>query len=111
MRPIPVPAYLIPELKHGKLACPIIERGLVFSREPIAKGERHPIDADILLRRILRRALRRAGLPELRFHDPRHMAGTLMHEARAPLKRGQEILAHVSERTTLSIYSGKQTTP
>jgi hypothetical protein len=31
--------------------------------------------ADILLRDILRRALRKAGLPELRFHDLRHMAG------------------------------------
>lgn len=31
-----------------------------------------PIDRDKLLRNILRRALRRAGLPPLRFHDMRH---------------------------------------
>lgn len=41
----------------------------------------------------------------LRFHDLRHMAGTLMHEAGVPLKRAQEILGHSSERTTLAIYT------
>src|SRR5207253_5744664 len=39
----------------------------------------------------------------LRFHDLRHMAGTLMHEAGVPLRRAQEILGHASERTTLPI--------
>jgi integrase len=105
VRPIPIPAYLIPELKRWKLACPITARGLVFPGEPNAQGERNPIDADILLRNILRRALRKAGLPPLRFHDLRHMAGTLMHEAGVPLKRAQEILGHASERTTLAIYT------
>jgi integrase len=75
VRPIPVPAYLIPELKRWKLACPFTARGLVFPGEPNTAGDRNPIDADILLRHILRRALRRAGLPPLRFHDLRHMAG------------------------------------
>ena len=105
IRPIQIPAYLIPELKRWKLACPVTDRGLVFPGEPNAQGERHPIDADVLLRNILRRALRRAGLPPLRFHDLRHMAGTLMHEAGVPLKRAQEILGHASERTTLAIYT------
>ena len=76
----------------------------MFPGEPNAQGERGPIEADILLRHVLRRALRRAGLPPLRFHDLRHMAGTLMHEAGVPLKRAQEILGHASEHTTLAIY-------
>jgi integrase len=105
VRPVPLPAYLIPELKRWKLACPITERGLVFPGEPNTRGERNAIDADKLLRHILRRALRRAGLPALRFHDLRHMAGTLMHEAGVSLKRAQEILGHASERTTLAIYT------
>jgi integrase len=105
VRPIPIPVYLIPELKRWKLACPITVRGLVFPGEPNARGERNPIDADILLRNILRRALHKAGLPQLRFHDLRHLAGTLMHEAGVPLKRPQEILGHASERTTLAIYT------
>jgi Phage integrase family len=105
VRPVPLPGYLIPELKRWKLACPVTPQGLVFPGEPDENGARRAIDADELLRRILRRALAKAGLPPLRFHDLRHMAGTLMHEAGVPLKRAQEILGHASERTTLGIYT------
>jgi integrase len=51
------------------------------------------------------RALRRAGLPPLRFHDLRHMAGTLMHEPGIPLKRAQGILGHASERHARDLYA------
>lgn len=106
LRTVPLPAYLIPEFKRWKLACPLTIRGLVFPGEPDPKtGERGPIEADKLLRNILRRALRRAGLPELRFHDMRHLAGTLMSEAGVPPKRAQEILGHADVRTTLAIYT------
>ncbi len=101
VRTVPLPAYLIPSFKAWKLACPITDRGLVF---PGRVGQ--PIDADVLLRHILRRALRKAGLPtELRFHDMRHMAASLMVEAGVSVKRAQEILGHASERTTLAIYT------
>jgi integrase len=46
LRTVPVSAYLIPELKRWKLACPVTARGLVFPGEPNEKGERGPIDAD-----------------------------------------------------------------
>jgi integrase len=88
--------------KRWKLECPVTARGLVF---PDASGEGRPIDADKLLRNVLRRALRRAGLPPLRFHDMRHLAGTLMWEAGVPPKRAQEILGHADVRTTLAIYT------
>jgi integrase len=105
LRAVPLPGYLVPELKRWKLACPVTARGLVFPGEPDANGERGPIAADVLLRNILRRALRRAGLPPLRFHDMRHLAGTLMSEAGVPPKRAQEILGHADVRTTLAIYT------
>ncbi len=105
LRTVPVPAYLIPELKRWKLACPRTARGLVFPGEPDANGVRGPIDADQLLRNLLRRALRKAGLPPLRFHDMRHLAGTLMSEAGVPPRRAQEILGHADIRTTLGIYT------
>jgi integrase len=105
LRTVPLPEYLIPELTRWKLACPITTAGVVFPGEPNEKCERGPIDADVLLRNILRRALARAGLPPLRFHDLRHLAGSFMHEAGVPLKRAQELLGHASERTTLAIYT------
>ena len=105
VRVVPIPQYLVPLLKRWKLECPPTTLHLVFPGEPNGRGERAPIDADHLLRNILRRALRRAGLPAIRFHDMRHLAGSLMHEAGVPLKRAQEILGHASERTTLEIYT------
>jgi hypothetical protein len=78
---------------------------LVFPGPPNELGKRGPIDADKLLRNILRRALRKAGLPPVRFHDLRHLAGTLMSEAGVPPKRAQEILGHADVRTTLAIYT------
>jgi integrase len=105
LRTVPIPGYLIPELKNWQAACPLTRSGLVFPGEPDEKGERAPIDADKLLRNVLRRALRRAGLPPIRFHDLRHLAGTLMSEAGVPPKRAQEILGHADVRTTLAIYT------
>ncbi len=77
----------------------------MFRGEPNARGEHDPINADVPLRHVLRRALRRAGLPLLRFHDLRYVAGTLMHEAGVPLERARQILGHASERTTLALYN------
>ena len=105
LRTVPVPTYLIPELRRWKLACPPSARGLVFPDEPDASGERGPIDAGKLLKSILRRALRTAGLPPLRFHELRHLAAALMSEAGVPPKRAQEILGHADVRTTLAIYT------
>jgi integrase len=105
LRTVPVPEYLIPELTRWKLACPVTAAGLVFPGEPNEKGERGAIDADVLLRNILRRALARAGLPPLRFHDLRHLYGSLMHEAGVPLKVTQDRMGHASERTTIGIYT------
>lgn len=74
-------------------------------RAGVCPRARGPIEADKLLRHVLRRALRRTGLPPLRFHSMRHLAGTLMSEAGVPPKRAQEILGHADVRTTLAIYT------
>jgi len=105
VRTVPLPAYLVPELKRWRLACPLSRAGYVFPGEAGANGERGAIVADVLLRNVLRRALRKAGLPELRFHDLRHLAASFMVEAGVSVKRAQEILGHASERTTLAVYT------
>jgi len=53
VRPIPLPVYLIPELKRWRLGCPSTVRGLVFPGEPDARGARGPIEADVLLGHVL----------------------------------------------------------
>jgi integrase len=105
IRTVPIPDYLIPDLIHWKSVCPDSCGDFVFPGPPNELGKRGPIDADKLLRNILRRALRKAGLPPVRFHDLRHLAGTLMSEAGVPPKRAQEILGHADVRTTLAIYT------
>jgi integrase len=89
VRTVPIPSYLIHDLKQWKLQCPPTAMGMVFPGQPDEHDFRGPIDADKLLRNILRRALRRAGLPPLRFHDIRHLAGTLMCRKPACRRRGR----------------------
>ncbi len=49
--------------------------------------------------------LRRAGLPDIRFHDLRHTAATLMLLQGVPIKVVQERLGHSQISLTLGTYS------
>jgi len=95
VRTVPVPAYLVPELKRWKVACPVTARGLVFPGEPDAQGERGPSMQTSYYGMC-------CGVPLGR---PPATAGTLMSEAGVPPKRAQEILGHADVRTTLAIYT------
>lgn len=53
----------------------------------------------------LKKLLERAGLPEIRFHDLRHSAATLLLSAKIHPKIVQEILGHTQISTTMDIYS------
>jgi integrase len=66
-RKIDLAPELVHELKKWKLACPKGELDLVF---PSETGT--PWDNTNMVRRSFLRALRRAGLPQIRFHDLRH---------------------------------------
>jgi integrase len=56
------------------------------------------------VRKRFQRALKRAELPELRFHDLRHTFGTQMAAAGAPLRAIQEWMGHADPATT-AIYA------
>jgi integrase len=74
------------------------ENGLIF---PSLVGSPH--DQANLLKRF-KALLARAGLPDLRFHDLRHSAASLMLAHHVPVLTVSRILGHASPTTTLSIY-------
>ena len=53
----------------------------------------------------LKKLLRQAKLPDIRFHDLRHSAATLLLAAKIHPKVVQEILGHTQISTTMDIYS------
>jgi integrase len=57
------------------------------------------------LRRGLRSASMRAGLPRLHWHALRHTHGTLLHSQGTPLKVAQAQLGHSHLTTTLEVYT------
>jgi hypothetical protein len=58
-----------------------------------------------LLRRGLHRALRKAGLRKIRFHDLRHTCASLMLARGVGIKQVQAHLGHASANITLDVYS------
>ena len=57
------------------------------------------------LRREFKRLIASTGLPDVRFHDLRHTAATLMLQQGVHPKVVQERLGHSSINITLDIYS------
>jgi integrase len=57
------------------------------------------------LRRRFNELLEAAGLPEMRIHDLRHSAATLLLKMGVPLKVVQEILGHSNFNTTANTYA------
>jgi integrase len=57
------------------------------------------------VRRTLLRALRAAGLPEIRPHDLRHTHASVLLRLRTPMKVVQERLGHSSFAITADVYS------
>lgn len=73
---------------------------LVF---PNSAGELE--DAHNLLRRGLHKALDRAGLRRIRFHDLRHTTASLLLANGVGIKQVQAQLGHASAQITLDVYS------
>jgi integrase len=61
------------------------------------------LDHWVVLRQF-KKVLQEAGLPDMRFHDLRHSAATLLLAAGVNIKVVQEILGHSNINTTLMLY-------
>ena len=70
-----------------------------------ATGEDTPIDAQNIVNRYFKPMLRRAGLPNIRWHDLRRTCATLSLSHGAHPKLVQHLLGHASIQLTLDRYS------
>ena len=61
--------------------------------------------ASNVLRRNFKPLLREAGLPDIRFHDLRHSAATLLLSQNVHPKKVQELLGHSQISITMDTYS------
>ena len=76
------------------------DHGLVFCRP-----DGRPLDGTGMLRTDFYPLLKRAGLPQVRFHDLRHSAATLLLSQGIHPKIVSELLGHTTIRVTMDIYS------
>ena len=64
-----------------------------------------PLDRRYITTHCFKPLLKRAGLPEIRFHDLRHTCATLLLSKNVNPKVVSEMLGHASIAITLDIYS------
>jgi integrase len=64
-----------------------------------------PTNSSNLMYRSFKPTLKRAGLPQIRFHDLRHTCATIRFMKGQHPKRVQELLGHASIAMTMDIYS------
>ena len=64
-----------------------------------------PTNSSNLMYRSFKPTLKRAGLPQIRFHDLRHTCATIRFMKGQHPKRVQELLGHASIAMTMYTYS------
>lgn len=64
-----------------------------------------PLDAQNVVNRHFKPLLKRAGLPDIRFHNLRHTCATLMLSQGVNPKIAQERLGHATISQTMDTYS------
>lgn len=64
-----------------------------------------PLNSDNISKRSFKPLLKRAGLPDFRFHDLRISSGTFLALRGVHPKTAQEILGHSDIRLTMSVYT------
>lgn len=83
-----------------KLAGLYEDHGLIF-----AATAGTPLNPENLVKRSFKPLLKKAGLPEIRFHDLRHTCATLLLGRGVHPKLVQELLGHATIAMTLDTYS------
>lgn len=91
---------MMASLRKWRLACPPNELDLIF---PSEAGK--PLAESTMVRKFFKPALRKADLPDIRFHDLRHTYASLLIEQGENIKYIQTQLGHSSPVVTLEIYA------
>lgn len=70
-------------------------------------GGKQPLSPDTLLKKVIRPALKRAGITDksIGWHSFRHSLATNLRAAGVDLKTAQELLRHANSRITLDVYT------
>lgn len=100
VRAVAMTPTLVSALRRHRLASPFSEQD-----DPVFASERGtPLDGGNMVKRALVPALRRAGLPQIRFHDLRHTFASLLIAQGEHPKLISEQLGHASIQITLDRY-------
>ncbi len=99
-RRIDLGPLMMSDLKKWRIACPPTDLDLIFP----TKAGGH-MNHNNLVNRYFKPALKRAGIPRIRFHDLRHTYASLLIEQGENPKYIQTQLGHSSPTVTLNIYS------
>lgn len=102
----------------GPTKTPSSRRSIALSRDTTAAVREHVLAMGIrdddrmfqtedvkTLSKRMKRAMRAAGVPVIRFHDLRHTFATLALAAGVPVKVVSEMLGHKSVKLTLDVYA------
>lgn len=101
VRAIALTPTLVSELRRHRLASSFSgEEDLIFASK---RGT--PLDGRNMVRELFDPAVRRAGLPRMRFHDLRHSFASLLIAQGAHPKYISEQLGHASAQITMDRYS------
>lgn len=98
-RVIHVAPQLVARLVSHRRSRGGIGNAFVFRRD-----DGRPLSAAIVLK-AWHRALRRAGLPQLRFHDARHSVATILMDRMRNARLVADVLGHANVSTTLAMYT------
>lgn len=98
-RRVSVPRILLDTLLSYQLSCPDSKDNLIF-----ASQDGNPMDRNNVRKRVLDRALLKAGLRKVSIHSLRHSYATMLLEQGENIKFVQKQLGHSSISTTLDLY-------
>ncbi|RJP83631.1 MAG: site-specific integrase [Desulfobacteraceae bacterium] len=100
IRKIDMGPSVLADLKQWQRECPKTELDLIF---PNRDGG--PMDQSHMLNRFFFPALKKAGIPRIRFHDLRHTFASLLIDQGENIKYIQTQLGHSTPSVTLNTYA------